>query len=510
MSTISALCWVPRGCARPVLESYEPSEEELARLQQQALAMAAESGESLKAAVSQASSVAKSMQQKEVDEDDVLAKYGFDTYDDEADGLMGVLGGAVHDEGDDADSESDEEDAALAPGDALVLTACHEDDVSTIEISVYDTEAQALYVRHDILVGSLPLSLSWGQAVDASGTCNIVAAGYMDPLIEIWNIDVRDEMTPLLTLGGLDPNAKLSKKGKKKGGISAAHFLPGAHTDAVLCVDLHQTHKTLLASASADTTIKIWDLSTASCMSTFSHHTDKACASLWHPFEHNLLLSASFDGVAAVVDCRTPNGSAISFSKSTSPIGSCSWCYTTPTVFACASEDGRVSCYDVRAGASSKPFLAFEAHGKDVPALSFSPGVPGMLATASLDKHVRVWDMSTTVDGRPACAAEKALKVRAVLFAWRMHVAALSLIFLALTDKQIFTVFVSFLFLQVGKLYCLGFLKDLPFTLAAAGAKGSIAVWDTTEDANVWATFASRVSPDVAEPVQSKQALAGM
>ena len=64
--------------------------------------------------------------------------------------------------------------------------------------------------------------------------------------------------------------------------------------------------------------------------------------------------------------------------------------------------------------------------------------------------------------------------------------------------------------LQVGKLFCLGFLKDLPFTMAAAGAKGSIAVWDTTEDTNVWATFASRVSQEVAAPVESKQALAGM
>jgi ABC-type uncharacterized transport system involved in gliding motility auxiliary subunit len=64
--------------------------------------------------------------------------------------------------------------------------------------------------------------------------------------------------------------------------------------------------------------------------------------------------------------------------------------------------------------------------------------------------------------------------------------------------------------LKVGKLLCLGFLKDLPFTLAAAGAKGTIAVWDTTEDANVWTTFASRVSPEVAGPVESKQALAGM
>ena len=63
---------------------------------------------------------------------------------------------------------------------------------------------------------------------------------------------------------------------------------------------------------------------------------------------------------------------------------------------------------------------------------------------------------------------------------------------------------------QVGKLFCLGFLKDLPFTLAAAGAKGSIAVWDTTEDSNVWATFASRVSPEVAGAVESKQALVGM
>lgn len=50
-----------------------------------------------------------------------------------------------------------------------------------------------------------------------------------------------------------------------------------------------------------------------------------------------------------------------------------------------------VCCRDVRRPES--PVYSFTAHEKGVSAVSFTPLVPGMLATCSEDKTVRVWDV---------------------------------------------------------------------------------------------------------------------
>lgn len=52
-------------------------------------------------------------------------------------------------------------------------------------------------------------------------------------------------------------------------------------------------------------------------------------------------------------------------------------------------------CRDVRRPES--PVYSFTAHEKGVSAISFTPLVPGMLATCSEDKTVRVWDVDGEV-----------------------------------------------------------------------------------------------------------------
>lgn len=54
-----------------------------------------------------------------------------------------------------------------------------------------------------------------------------------------------------------------------------------------------------------------------------------------------------------------------------------------------------VCCRDVRRPGS--PVYSFTAHEKGVSAISFTPLVPGMLATCSEDKTVRVWDVDAEV-----------------------------------------------------------------------------------------------------------------
>ncbi len=59
---------------------------------------------------------------------------------------------------------------------------------------------------------------------------------------------------------------------------------------------------------SADSTVRLWDLTGAGegSVQAFHHHTDKVQALQWHPTEAPVLLSAGFDRLAAVVDVRAP------------------------------------------------------------------------------------------------------------------------------------------------------------------------------------------------------------
>jgi periodic tryptophan protein 1 len=56
----------------------------------------------------------------------------------------------------------------------------------------------------------------------------------------------------------------------------------------------------MLASASADTTVKLWDLSRAACLRSFAHHADKVQSAVWNPAESTVLLTGAFDKTAKV------------------------------------------------------------------------------------------------------------------------------------------------------------------------------------------------------------------
>lgn len=58
-------------------------------------------------------------------------------------------------------------------------------------------------------------------------------------------------------------------------------------------------------------------------------------------------------------------------------------------------EDGVICCRDVRE--ATKPVYSFTAHERGVSSMSFAPLVPGMLATCSEDKTVKVWDVDADV-----------------------------------------------------------------------------------------------------------------
>jgi periodic tryptophan protein 1 len=172
------------------------------------------------------------------------------------------------------------------------------------------------------MLPSLPLCVEWinynvNTNVEDDGTRrgNMVAVGTFDPDIEIWDLDLLESMYPDAILGaGADKGKEVttpSKKGKKKKKKRGKGVNDKFHVDAVMCLSANRLQRNLLLSGSADSTVKLWDLtsgSSSSCVKSYSFHTDKISAVHWHPTEAFYALSGSYDRIVSAADFRTADG----------------------------------------------------------------------------------------------------------------------------------------------------------------------------------------------------------
>jgi periodic tryptophan protein 1 len=315
------------------------------------------------------------------------------------------------DEDDDDDDQEDEDDIQLRNTDALIVVAKTEEDFASLEVNVFDTQSSNLYVHHDIPLPSYPLCLALGSVVtsDANdGTAragNYVAVGSFEPAIEVWNLDVMNALEPTLVLGGMDTrdaeegwmriqqqamksssstigggrttNAKTkkTKNGGGRGGRGRSGLREGSHTDAVMGLSWNAVHRQVLASASADCTVKLWDVTQAHGdyirpSATLSHHTDKVQSLAWHPVEGTLLATGGYDRRVCLVDARsassvsTANNNSNQSVKTAKLLADCealAWDPHNGQYLTAASEDGTVQCWDVRKFGSD-PVWRFVAH----------------------------------------------------------------------------------------------------------------------------------------------------
>ena len=243
--------------------------------------------------------------------------------------------------------------------------------------------------------------------------------------------------------------------------------MPGSHMGAVMALGWNQQHRQVLASGSADHTVKLWDVTTQECQRTLKHHSDKVQDVQWHPTEATVLATASYDGTVACVDARDPDARTASF-RLPADAECARWNPSSPAQLVATAEDGSLTCFDIRkpgaaggggGGKASASVWSIDAHPMAATCLSFSPQVDGLMATASIDKTVKLWDLGANggTGGVPQLVAAKEM--------------------------------------AVGKLFSMGFSETEPYLLSAGGGKGVIALWETNEDPNVLRRFASRGLP---------------
>lgn len=507
---ISALAWVPKGASKRMPEKLKLTDAEMKLMHQLAADEAAEEREQMEAAMAEVG-LDDDGSGEDIDDDDAAqntgtdehglpASFKMDEYDEEDDdaaitnfvGRDGVTAGEVNsddndedgdsdadDDGeqdmdmdgndallddldnndnDDEEDEEDKEDLEIRATDAVILVASTEEEFSNLEVHVYDDDNGSLYIHHEINLPAFPLCLAWMDCaptpVDATTgpvDGSFVAVGTFKPGIEIWNLDVLDVLEPSATLGGEASDElrdvampQIAKRRKNK----QVALKPGSHTDAVMALDWNSSHRNMLASGSADSTVKVWDITTQACLYTMNHHSSKVQSVRWNPAETTVLASAAFDRTIVVLDGRQPDA----FSKFTlsADVESLTWAPHSPSTIVAATEDGVVAGFDVRMNGTA-PLFRFDAHTGAVSAISFSAHIPGMFATAGVDKTVKIWDLQ---DNKPVC----------------------------ITSKD----------MNVGELFSMSFYRDSPFMLAVGGSKGTLALWDTSENEGVERRFGAR------------------
>ncbi|KAL4486038.1 hypothetical protein ABPG72_003972 [Tetrahymena utriculariae] len=352
-------------------------------------------------------------------------------------------------------SEEEKEDFQIKPTDALIVAAKIEKEFSSLEVYVYEEDRNNLFVHHEIQLSAFPLCLEWlrvdPSSFDASvqKPGNFAIVGSFLPEIEVWNLDVLNIIEPTFTLGGeVQQSSKKVKKFKKP----KQQLKPGSHADAVLALSINPFRHNVLASGSADNTVKIWDLGQQKNIFTYTHHTNKVQVVSWNKQEESILLSGGYDRKICMFDVKNPQN--ILSCKIQSDIESAIWDPTNSNQIIFSTEDGYVSCIDARKFNLDYLFH-FQSHEKSTTSVSMSPKVGGMLATTSIDHSVKIWDTTQITNKRPKLVSQKNP--------------------------------------QAGKLFCGSFNQDSPFIFGCGNSKGEIFIWDTTEDKNIVECFGSRV-----------------
>jgi periodic tryptophan protein 1 len=169
------------------------------------------------------------------------------------------------------------------------------------------------------MLPSFPLCIEWlnynvnsNVEDDGSRRGNMVAVGTFDPDIEIWDLDTVETIYPNAVLGAASEPANLETNKKKKKKKKAKKVVNEKfHVDSIMCLSANRLQRNLLLSGSADTTVKLWDLSngsSSSCTKSYSFHKDKISSVQWHPKESFYALSGSYDKNVIASDFRTVDG----------------------------------------------------------------------------------------------------------------------------------------------------------------------------------------------------------
>ncbi len=171
------------------------------------------------------------------------------------------------------------------------------------------------------------------------------------------------------------------------GGVNVS--IDTAHTDSVTSVAWSPGGK-LVVSASADKTVRVWSPSDGSNPVTYSGHTDVVNAVAWSP-DGSLIASGGADNSVQVWKA-TDGSNPYTYQGHSETVNGIAWSpQSVGKLLASASADKTVQVWKATDGSKSQ---TYGGHTDAVNAVAWSPG-GSLIASASADTTVQVWKAGT-------------------------------------------------------------------------------------------------------------------
>lgn len=390
MDVIPDVTWVPQGAAKAVPDKIKPTNEELCNLfaKNASIESNDEGAEELEDNINRKRKrVLKTKKKENPEKDD---EFESDTDNDDGPKESFNLKDFIYHSNNDNDpyitepvlpeEELSDEDMKVEEDDNFIIVPKVSGDLFSLEVFLYNEKEGNMFCHHDYILPTFPLCCEWlNFDPGEENPGNLVAVGSMLPHIEIWDLDVVDTMEPAFTLLG---QMEKKRKGKKK------KVSQEGHSEAILGLSWNTNQRQILASASADKTVGIWDLTEGKTVVSLAHD-DKIQAVKWHCQEQQCLLTGSFDRTVRLFDCRDPK-KANKFWEMPGEIERVCWDNFDPFYLCASSDSGHVYRMDVR---SDKPLLCSKIHDKAVTGLSIP--MKNILATVGQDNFIRIGNLET-------------------------------------------------------------------------------------------------------------------
>lgn len=197
---------------------------------------------------------------------------------------------------------------------------------------------------------------------------NVLVTASGDGAIQVW--DIAQNQVPLKTLK--------------------------EHTKEVNAVEWSQTrNENFVISGSWDKLIKLWDITQNNSLLTFLGHEHIVYNVSWAPHIPGCFASASGDHTIRLWDRRKSEGCVALIPAHEGEVLTCDWCKYDQNILFSGSVDGLIRGWDIRN--QRQPRYEFRGHRYAVRRIRTSPFVGSVLASASYDFSVKLWETDRQV-----------------------------------------------------------------------------------------------------------------
>ncbi len=159
------------------------------------------------------------------------------------------------------------------------------------------------------------------------------------------------------------------------------------HSSVVYSVAFNPDGKSFI-SGSGDETIKLWDMDTGECLATFHEHSSAVTSVAFHP-DGRTFVSGSGDNTVKIWDMAT--GECLTTCRSHSNAVYCLAIHPHGHVFISGYEDGTVKVWRTATG---ECLTTFRRHSRGIASVAFHKD-GHTFVTGSWDNTIKVWDLTT-------------------------------------------------------------------------------------------------------------------